>query len=112
MNYQSWNIEYKKFLELIKFKIDFIKGKEKQIDLNKSDFKNAELIKRINQETEFINNLIAFLLQTEIALKELEISNRHLSTQNQIYSMRHDAIEKEYGIEFEKKVRDGLSIGA
>ena len=110
MNYQSWNIEYKRFLDLIKFKIDFIKQKEKQIDLTKTDFKNAELIKRINQESEFINTLIAFLIETENTLRDLETSNRHLSLQNHIYVARHEAIENEFENEFGKKILNELGI--
>jgi len=98
-------IEYEKILSLIKKKLDFLDRKEKSIDLNKSDNYNQAILKRINDEREFINQLIASLGMIMDHVKTLEASNKHLATQNTIYFHLFNTYESEFEKEYGRTIR-------
>jgi hypothetical protein len=109
---EAWKTEYQKLNEAIISKIDFIKSLEKKIDLSKPDSRNIEIRKRIDQETKFVNDLIAFLTHTENLISDLVTSNKHLKFQNTINFYRAEILESEFPEKFEKKILNDIGSGS
>jgi hypothetical protein len=101
-----WRETYKNIQEKIKLKVNFLNKKETEIDLTKPDKYNQAIIKRLAHEREFINDLIAFLYETEKHISYLENSNKHLSTQNAIYFHLVNTYEAEFENEYGRSIRE------
>jgi hypothetical protein len=108
MNYQGWTVEYQKFFSMVEKKIEVVTQEEQHINMDRGDGATRMQLSHINAQREFLNSLVAFLINTENAITELENSNRHLATQNFIYHSQFTAMEKVFETEFGKKIYNEL----
>ena len=100
-----WKTEFDQIQVIIKRKIDFLNKREKDIDLSKPDKYNQAILTRLNNERQFINELLAFLINTEKYIKLLEGSNKHLTTQNTVYFHLANTFEAEIEKDYERELR-------
>jgi hypothetical protein len=113
MDKYQWDNEHQKILEIIQGKIDFIKNQFDKIGINdKSDAYNRAIIKRLEEEKKFINELLAFLIQTKDLLNDNEHLIRVMSINYRAAIAEREILYQQIETGFEAEIKNVIGAGS
>lgn len=109
MNYKTWNNEYQRLLEVIQGKVTFIQNR--QNNLSPIDRpKDKAIFDRLETEKKFINDLVAFLYQTENAIKDMDNKNKLLNINYRTLKFLHESNLIELESNYERDIKNVIGI--